>query len=131
LNAEDAASGKDIKKADSLYIKAITSSVRGGFLAVAGLANERYADLLLLVGNYHSERDAEHRRSSSRRVSNRLLTHEKERSTDDDDNEVRYRIKESIKYYTEWGAMKKVQVLRSTYKHILQHSPSLFIEEEK
>jgi len=86
LNAEDAALGNDRKKANTLYNTAVVNSVRGGFLADAGLANERYADFLLLCG---------------------------------EEDEAKHRLQQALQYYSEWGAKKKVQVLKGTWARVL------------
>jgi len=39
-----------------------------------------------------------------------------------EEEEARYRLEEAVKYYSEWGAMKKVELLKSSWAHVL--SPS-------
>lgn len=46
LSAEQAASEKDYKKAETLYQETIVSAARTGHLHHAALCNERYADFL-------------------------------------------------------------------------------------
>lgn len=86
LNAEDSALEKDREETEALYEQAIKSSVRGGFLADAGLANERFADYLLCAG---------------------------------DEIEAKYRVEQSMKYYSAWGAMKKVDLMKSKWARVL------------
>lgn len=69
-----------------LFQEAILLATRSGYLQDVALANEWYAELLLEV-------DAD--------------------PTDQD--EAKYRLEESIKYYTEWGANGKIEIFRKKY----------------
>ncbi|KAL3937360.1 MAG: hypothetical protein SGBAC_007527 [Bacillariaceae sp.] len=82
LDAEHEALSSRSKAALDFYQEAISFAGRLGFLQDVALANERYAQLLL--------------RSSD---------------PDLDTEEASFRIQESIKYYSEWGAERKVRLL--------------------
>jgi hypothetical protein len=85
LDAEAAALRKDEKSAKSNYLQAIAFAARTGHLQDAALCNERYAEY--------------------------LQGQSKERN----EEEVKYRLLEAIRFYEFWGANAKVQKLRLDY----------------
>ena len=95
LDAENASTkgSKKHNETTKRYVEAIIAAARAGFMHDAALANERYADYLL---NVAPERDEE---------------------------EGFYRIKEAIRLYEEWGACRKVNMLRDQYKRLTSFTP--------
>ena len=90
LDAEYHAMNGKLDLAKSSYDKAVIEAARGGFLQDAAVSSERYADFLLMnLRNRESEADGS------------------------------YRLKESIKYYTEWGAKRKVEQLYQDHSTLL------------
>lgn len=87
LDAEEAALNKNYKKAESLYQKAIVLAARPGYLHDAALFNERYADFLSQEGSYF-------------------------KMTGDD---AQFRLREAVRYYDEWGATSKAEMLRQQF----------------
>ena len=87
LAAEQAALDGRHEKAEILYKDAIILAARPGHIHDAALFNERFADFLLA------------RKDSTSNSS--------ERSSE----EAQYRLGEAIRYYNEWGATVKVQML--------------------
>ena len=66
LDAEDAVVKRKERSPKKLYIKAIQTSVRGGFLGDAGIANERYALYLLSLESYDKDDAAFYMREAIR-----------------------------------------------------------------
>ena len=89
LDAEGAVLRGKDSVAGVIYTKAIVQAARSGFLQDAGLAHERYAILLLAKPSLHNQTDA------------------------------RYHVEEAIIFYSEWGALKKVRLLREKYTTLL------------
>ncbi|KAL3945087.1 MAG: hypothetical protein SGBAC_000816 [Bacillariaceae sp.] len=95
LNAEKAALDNKHKLAEDLYKSAIIKAARPGLSQDAALFSERYADFLGQPLMYCQ-------------------------GLEDD---AKYRIQESIRYYTEWGAMKKASMLEKRLNDFEPHKP--------
>jgi hypothetical protein len=93
LDAEDAALCGDFGAAKKMFQEAIVGAARSGCMKDAGLANERYAELVL-----HDIGDKE---------------------------EARFRAEESIRFYKEYGAQRKVDLLEAKYRHLFPLSTQL------
>lgn len=91
LNAEQAALDREYHEAEALYKEAIILAARPGYLHDAALFNERYADFLRKEGHHFALAE----------------------------DEIVYRIEEAIRYYKEWGAKAKVEMLQAEHGRLL------------
>ncbi|CAB9522775.1 Transcriptional regulator [Seminavis robusta] len=95
LDAEHFALTKRTAETDTLFQKARALAARSGFRQDAALICERHAEFLLHVSGKRPQKAAVETSEASRQ------------------------IEEAIRYYTEWGAMNKVKLLRSKYAFLL------------
>ncbi|CAJ1940060.1 unnamed protein product [Cylindrotheca closterium] len=86
LNAEQASLDNKHRKAEELYKSAIIKAARPGLSHDAALFSERYADFLRQPLLY----------------------------CQDLQDDAKYRTQEAIRYYTEWGAMRKASMLQKS-----------------
>jgi hypothetical protein len=88
LDAEMAALSGKIQSAEKYFQDAVITAARGGFVHDAALASERYGEFLL---------------------------NDKPQPCELDKQEALYRFGEAVKYYSDWGAVSKVESLQTKY----------------
>lgn len=111
LNAEQAAYKRDFPGAYGHYKKATTLAARMGYIHDAALFNELFADLLSQgrdVSGVFAEEKANYYQVSDTFGGGDPLSAVAL-------DELKYRVSKSIRYYSEWGAVEKVRLLRERY----------------